>query len=460
MISKTNSAQSKFGLILPKHNGWATSATDDQVLVIKKGIWVYFLLLIFEGALRKWFLPGLATPLLIIRDPVALWILFISWKQRLLPLNPYVLILQLISIVGTYTAVFLGHGNIWVALFGARIFLIHFPLIFVIGQIFNRDDVVKMGRMILLISVFMTFLIALQYYSPQSAWINRGVAGDINGAGFSGVSGFYRPPGTFSFTIGTTLFYDLVGCLVLYFWFHQKEINSLILIISTISFIAAVPLTLSRGLSLQVGLSFLFSIAAILRKPQYILRMIIAITGAVVVIFLLSKTTFFETSTANLTNRFAIASNQEGGLGNILENRFLGGLIESLKQSLNLPFFGYGLGMGTNAGGFMLTGTHDFLISELEWGRIIGELGPIVGLIVIFLRLLLGANILMACYRKMTQGDFLPWMLLSFGLLLVTQGSWGQATSLGFSVFVSGLMIASLNDTNNNTGQSLKTTSK
>ena len=35
---------------------------------LKRLIWVYFILLVFEGALRKWFLPGLSTPLLIVRD--------------------------------------------------------------------------------------------------------------------------------------------------------------------------------------------------------------------------------------------------------------------------------------------------------------------------------------------------------------------------------------------------------
>jgi hypothetical protein len=34
--------------------------------------WVYFWLIIFEGAIRKWLLPGLSTPLLVIRDPIAM----------------------------------------------------------------------------------------------------------------------------------------------------------------------------------------------------------------------------------------------------------------------------------------------------------------------------------------------------------------------------------------------------
>ncbi len=37
-------------------------------LILKKGIWLYFFLLLFEGALRKWVLPSLSAPLLIVRD--------------------------------------------------------------------------------------------------------------------------------------------------------------------------------------------------------------------------------------------------------------------------------------------------------------------------------------------------------------------------------------------------------
>ena len=46
---------------------------------IKTLIWIYFWLLIFEGALRKWFLPSLSSPLLLVRDPVALFAIFLGW---------------------------------------------------------------------------------------------------------------------------------------------------------------------------------------------------------------------------------------------------------------------------------------------------------------------------------------------------------------------------------------------
>ena len=150
----------------------------DKNQLIKRGIWVYFILLIIEGGLRKWVLPGLATPLLIVRDPVALWIICMALKKGLLPSSLFMSGMALIGMIGTFTAIFIGHGNLSIALFGARILLLHFPLIFVIGNIFNPRDVEKMGEILLYISLPMVLLIAAQFYSQQSAWVNRGIGGD------------------------------------------------------------------------------------------------------------------------------------------------------------------------------------------------------------------------------------------------------------------------------------------
>ena len=48
--------------------------------LLKKLFWAYFLLLIFEGALRKWVMPGLSAPLLLIRDPLGLLILIEAFR--------------------------------------------------------------------------------------------------------------------------------------------------------------------------------------------------------------------------------------------------------------------------------------------------------------------------------------------------------------------------------------------
>jgi prepilin signal peptidase PulO-like enzyme (type II secretory pathway) len=135
---------------------------------LKVAIWSYFFLVIFEGALRKWVVPALSTPLLVIRDPIALWLLVTAVRRNLVSFNIYMSGMIFLGIAAYSPLCFLGHGNFAIALYGARILALHFPLIFVIGKVFNRDDVIKMGKVTLLISIPMAVLIAMQFYSPQS----------------------------------------------------------------------------------------------------------------------------------------------------------------------------------------------------------------------------------------------------------------------------------------------------
>jgi hypothetical protein len=415
---------------------------------MKLGIWLYFFLLIFEGALRKWVLPGLATPLLIIRDPLGLWLIFIALKKGLIPSNIFLNLMLLIAFASFFTAIFIGHGNLLVALFGARILLIHFPLIFIIGNVFDREDVEKMGKAIVMISIPMAILIARQFYSPQSAWVNRGVGGDENGAGFTGALGYFRPPGTFSFTNGVALFFSFVSSFVLYFWLIPGKINKLILIGSTIAIIASIPLSISRTLFFSILVTVFFAAITILKNPLFIGRALIIGLVGLLSLGILSKTRFFKTSTEAFSARFSFANKTEGGISGVIGGRYVGGMTGALIGSSRVPFFGYGSGMGTNAGAMLLTGKNKFLISEEEWGRLIGELGPLLGISVILIRLSLVGKMALVSIRRLNTGYILPWMLLSFGILTIPEGQWAQPTNLGFSTLIGGLIIASLNNNN------------
>jgi hypothetical protein len=447
MVANSNvSIQSNQSVINLTNRPAAYQAVKNPNQQIKNGIWLYLLLLIFEGALRKWFLPGLATPLLVVRDPVALFIIITAWQRKLLPSDSGLVWMILIGILSILTALTLGHGSLIVALYGARILLLHFPVIFVMGNVLDREDVLKIGKTILWISLPMTALIAIQFYSPQSAWVNRGLGGDMAGAGFSGALGYFRPPGTFSFTTGNTQFYTFVTCFVFYFLLNPKEINRILLFAATVCLLAAIPLSISRSLFFQIILTGTFVVIATARKSKYLGKMFLGVIVVWIAILILSQYSFFQTATGVFTARFTNASASEGGVEGTFLNRYLGGAIESLNGSASakLPLFGYGIGMGTNVGSVLLVGRRGFFVSEEEWGRIIGELGPVMGLIVILIRVTLTIKIAKASYKRLALGDLLPWILLSIGAISLAQGGWGQPTSLGFSILIGGLMMASI----------------
>ena len=155
---------------------------------------------------------------------------------------------------------------------------------------------------------------------------------------------------------------------------------------------------------------------------------------------------FFATSTEAFNARFAEANESEGGLNGVILDRFLGGMISAIQNAPNLPFFGYGIGMGTNVGSNLLTGQSSFLIAEQEWGRIIGEQGLLLGFIVIIIRISLTIKIVRDAMKHLRMTDAMSWMLVSFCFILLLQAQWGQPTSLGFTVLSTGLAIAALNE--------------
>lgn len=420
------------------------SIQEDPNKNLKLAIWLYFFLLLFEGALRKWFLPGLATPLLVVRDPIAIWVLFKATQKGLLAFNGYVLFMTLTSIVSFIATLLFGHQNYYVALYGLRILLIHFPFMFVIGRVFVREDIIKMGRILIYISIPMLVLIALQFYSPQSAWVNRGVGGDLAGAGFSGALDYFRPPGTFSFTLGNSMFWGFTAPFIFYFWLVPQEINRIFLIGATAALLLSIPLSISRTLMFEVALTFMFTLLVMVRIPKYIGNMIVIVAAMFILIAILSQTSIFQTGTEVFSTRLTNASGDEGGLQGTIFGRFLGGLIGPIAESTKIPFFGYGMGMGTNAGAMLMTGKTDFLIAEVEWGRLIGEMGILLGLIVIVIRVSLVVEMAKLAYKKLANEDFLPWLLVSFGFLTILQTQWAQPTVLGFSTITGGLILASL----------------
>ena len=52
---------------------------------LRRLLWLYLWLLIFEGAFRKWIVPQLSSPLLLIRDPVVVLIYVLALRARLFP---------------------------------------------------------------------------------------------------------------------------------------------------------------------------------------------------------------------------------------------------------------------------------------------------------------------------------------------------------------------------------------
>lgn len=205
---------------------------------------------------------------------------------------------------------------------------------------------------------------------------------------------------------------------------------------------AAVPLSISRAVFFQFVLSFTFSLVYGLRQPKLIGKILM---GAVIFILLalaLSFVPFFKIAQAAFTDRFENANRIEGGVEGVFIDRFLGGMWGALINQ-ETPIAGQGLGMGTNAGARLMS-AKGFLISEGEWGRLIGEMGFFLGSTLILVRSSLTLRMFSEAWTKLSDADPMPWLLFSFSSMLLLQGQWAQPTALGFGVFGTGITLAAL----------------
>lgn len=412
---------------------------------IKIAIWLYFFLWIFEGALRKWILPSLATPLLIVRDPIAIYIIIRAFYLNVKFVNPYVVFSSIFTLFGLAITLTFGHGNLFVGLYGARIMLLHFPVIFIIGSVFTKQDVLKMGRVLLAINILMTIIVYFQFSSPQSAFINVGIGGEGT-AGFTGAMGYSRPPGTFSFTAGLSVFYSIVSVFVFYFWLSKEYCSKILLYASTITLVIALPITISRGAVVAVLIVGLFAIIAAGTNGKSLIKLLI--TGCVfyvVILVLQEYTTIFNLGTEVFMDRVeSVNVATKGGFKESILLRAVNDLIGPFVELLNQPLFAGNLGMGTNAGAQMLTGKTTFLISENEFNRLSGEQGIIFGGGLILIRVLLAIVIAMKSWNLPKDQKLLCFILCGTACIALVQGQWAQPTILGYAIIVVGMVMASL----------------
>jgi hypothetical protein len=292
-----------------------------------------------------------------------------------------------------------------------------------------------------------TLLIILQFYSPQSAWVNRGVGGSLGGSGFSGALGYYRPATLFSFSNGTVLFYSLVTCFVSYFWIDSIQLKSkTLLALSTICVVIAIPMTISRAYFFQSIITFGVMFVLVSTNVNILFKSIILAPVFILITAYLVQVPFLQAPLDAFSTRFERANSSEGGVEGVLGDRFIGAMLRPLSRLDTDAVLGKGIGIGSNFGSKLLTGEFSFIVGEGEWGRTIGEYGAILGLIIIFSRLLLLLHLGFKSVALIWESYYLPILLLSFGGLQLLQGNTAQPTSLGFFVITVGIIIASISD--------------
>ncbi len=418
---------------------------------VRSLIWVYLALLVLEGALRKWVLPQFSDPLLVIRDPVAILIYGFALRAQIFPRNWFMVWLGVIAFLSWLTSIiilqpYLPPKTIFlVTAYGFRSDFLHLPLIFIIGTVFNADDIKKMGWWILVGLIPMALLMTMQFKASPESFINRTV-GTGEGEQITAGGGKIRPPGTFSFITGVIGYLATAAAFLLHGFLSRTTYKTWLLAAAGFALVVSVAVSGSRAAVAIVALVTAALIVILILRPEAVNRFGRSLLLAVVLLWAVSYLPIFRQGLGILSDRF-VDSAQVGDttIASGMIERVFSDFAEGFRVFDRLPLFGYGLGIGTNAGAKFVTGSAGFLLAESEWARLLLECGSVLGLGFILWRVALTIRIGWLAIRGLGFGETLPLLLFSAGFMNLLNGQFGQPTTLGFAVLLSGLCLASTN---------------
>ena len=411
-------------------------AAEDKVRLLRRGVYLYLLLWVFEGALRKWIVPGLANPLLVVRDPVLIGLYGLAYVKGVFPRSAFIPWIAGLGVLATFVSLAATDAPLVVTAYGLRCDYLHLPLIFLLPVVLRREDLRLVGKYWLVVAAGMGALVLLQFRSGAGAFVNRG-AGEGTQM-LESAYGHIRPSGTFSYTNGLAGFTAIAAAFFLQHLLEKRVYPRLVWLAAVPALLIMVVLSGSRSAAGIVALILagVFFVCVVQGRYRAASLKLVALLGVM----------------AMLAGSFAVARQ---GL-DVFSSRFSANKVEEhgftgrYLQTWMLPFVvmdradagGAGLGMGTNVAAGLATGQRKFMFSEGEGGRIILESGPAVGMAYILLRLAITVYLGFMAWRALREhAATLPLLLFSGCFNDVLLGQFSQPTELGFATIAGGLCL-------------------
>jgi hypothetical protein len=401
-------------------------------------LWVYLILLLVEGILRKWLLPEWSDVLLIVRDPVAFVIIGLGFRSGALTLGGPMRGLGALWVcfvgLGILQVVFGSLGSLTVLGYGLRTYFLHPPIIFIMGRVLAPRDLRRAAVVIVVLMLPIALLMVEQFRSAPSSWINRGAGeGRLQ---ISSALGHIRPAGPFSFISGSVLYYALAFACLLGAHFQRDRVPAFVLWTGWGALILAAAVSGSRSLLVSLGPVAAGAGVAYLVRPQLFGAMVRTLGTAMLVISVVWASSVVQDGVQVFSARL-----RNTGGASALVDRMRGTLDMSLSAWSTAPIMGAGLGLGTNAGSALL-GSPVFKLGEDEWTRVIFEAGPPLGVAYLAWRVWVVWLLMKAAVGAARWGHVLP--ILCFGACAANllSGQWGQTSVQGFAVWTAGMCLA------------------
>ena len=408
---------------------------DPELLAARWLVWLYFWLLIFEGAIAKWVLPtltgsySLTGSLFLIRDCVLVFIYLLTASRHRFPKSGFIFASAALAVLLAIGAQTWGHRDWLVTLDGLRINFLHLPLIFIIPELFSLDDVRFFGRCVLGISIPLAGLVVCQFLSPTGNILNT----------LAGSPGAIRPSGIFYSVSGLICFLAFQAAFIAGSFLERRD--TLLCVFSLVALFSSLICGLNIGGPAACLIVLAVFIWGLFINPKPIKRGLIFIFLSSLLAIGVSLTPVFKKAQGAIDLK--IGGTNDGSFYAVAWQNFKSELSDPFETIKTVSLAGAGTGAGTTFAADHLIGNHDFHLATNEWSRLLLESGLVLGISLIVFRIVLMGYLLywgVRCVKK--SENFIPWILCAAIFPLVVCGGWDQPTLLGFMAFGGGLILA------------------
>lgn len=180
-------------------------------------------LMIFEGAIRKWLVPGAQDLVYFAKDVLLLgaYLGFLRDRPRLRLRQPALPalygLLAVAALFGLLQIFNPALPNLLVGIFGFKAYFFYVPLLFVVPAAFSNDrELYRFLRRYALIAIPVGLLAVAQFFSPASSFLNTYArSGEDAYVATFGSSTYVRVTSTFSFITGYTTYLLAMAILIL-----------------------------------------------------------------------------------------------------------------------------------------------------------------------------------------------------------------------------------------------------
>jgi hypothetical protein len=404
---------------------------------IVKCVFLIYWMLIFEGAFRKWFFPEYQQIIFFLRDPIVLVVYIIALRNNIFTRDELLsagTVIAFLFIPLIFLQVLITKINVLTLIYGWRMYFFYLPLAFVIKDAFRHEDIHKLIRQTLYISIPLSVLVYIQFISPVHSFINKGYSSfEV----FTVTPDIVRTTGTFTFTSGQTMYASSLMAMLVFAWLYRKRYTVLPLpwlIITTGSAMTTLLLTGSRSAFVTTGIIIVVTFVGLLFTRETKLKF----TGTFLLIFLVLVGTLMslgplKKSINAMGSRFKAAEASEGSP----VMRAVAPLFIFTPHILTAPILGHGLGLTSGGGSMLATGKARLLLAEDDWSRIIEESGPAFGLIYVIYRIVFAFVLTRRCFKAAGQdNNLLPMIFLLLGQIA------SVAVVQGYNWIFLGLVLA------------------